>query len=553
MKTLKSLFLKFAILYAVGALISAAGGILIQKVSINVFLHPDTLFLQLLPLAGILSAFIAPDFILNGFGILYRKIQRNHKGMLILSITAAFMSLVWVNRLVLLSFMNSADENSCFFLAQLLQAGKWYGIPHPLREFFETAHIGSIHGKWFSVYPPGWPLVWAAALKLNAGDLINPGLTALSLVFLYDIAGKIYTRTVFFPAAAFLLLSPFFLMTGAAYYSHNLCLFLMLAFWSCFIRMDENPGFRWAALAGLILGCAFATRYLTAAALGFLPSGYLALRAFKERGKRLPLFVIFSFTFFVLIAFQMAFNQMITGRWFDPPNHYLNSHEKLGFIAGYPPSMALQYLWQRFFYLLDWTPPGLVLLFLGACLLWKSSSLKELLFRASIFLLPLAFALYYSWGGNQYGPRYLFEAYPMLALSACAFLAHLAKTGGLFAKKASALFLVFCILASWPGLGRHLKYFHKVTFERKAAYIAAERQTQKPALVFVSGFFGGMDLPMAQEDLVRNSPWLNTPIVYALDRGAENSKLVPFFPDRHYYRLTYDRINSLAKVEQLEF
>ena len=118
-------------------------------------------------------------------------------------------------------------------------------------------------------------------------------------------------------------------------------------------------------------------------------------------------------------------------------------------------------------------------------------------------------------------------------------------------KKRVILFVLFSCLASIPVLSRHLKFFHEATEFRKATYTAVEKTVQKPALVFISGFWGSEKLAMAPEDLARNIPFLNTPIVYALDRGEENTKLVPFFPGRHYYKASYDQTRHQSRVKSL--
>ena len=75
---------------------------------------------------------------------------------------------------VLQQFPNSADEWSCIFLAKCFQQGKLYAATHPLQEFFQFNHIGARQGRWFSVYPPGWPLLLSLGLALLIPSLINP-------------------------------------------------------------------------------------------------------------------------------------------------------------------------------------------------------------------------------------------------------------------------------------------------------------------------------------------------------------------------------------------
>ena len=93
-----------------------------------------------------------------------------------------FVLLIWINEAVLLNFFNSADEQSCFFLAQLLSRGRFLENVPAFGEFFQTPHIGMLEGKWFSVYPPGWPLIWALFIKFGLNwHWLNPLLAAAAV------------------------------------------------------------------------------------------------------------------------------------------------------------------------------------------------------------------------------------------------------------------------------------------------------------------------------------------------------------------------------------
>lgn len=505
------------------------------------YVRPETLFLQMAPAAGALLGLLLPDF-------LCRFQERKSALLPWVCAAAAAAWLIWVNHHVLLSFMNSADEFSCYFFAQLLAAGKFWTAPHPAKDFFETAHVGAIGGKWFSVYPPGWPLVWAAGLKFHLKDSLNPVLAALCIPVLADTGRRIYGRCSVLFLTFFLLISPFFVLNAAAYYSHNLCLLLVVLYWNAALRWEERGSLLWASAAGFALGYALGTRYLTAAALGFLPAAHMGWEALRR--KRLGTYFVFCAVTGLFIAAQLVYNRLLTGGFLNAPNHYLHPHEKLGFIPGYPPSMALEYLGKRFLYLIDWTPPAAVLVFLLGAGLKKTSGAWDGILRASIFLLPAAYFFYYSWGGNQYGPRYYLEAYPFLLLFLDDLRHSIMNESHFRVKKAAAGFLIAAWAASAPLLRYQFEFFSAETHARKAVYELAERETKKPALVFMKGFFGSERLSMAPEDTVRNSPFLNGTVLYAHDREGENVKLIPFFPDRHYYRAVYDSSQHRPRLEE---
>ena len=446
--------------------------------------------------------------------------------------------LIVINRSVFHSFMNSADEHSCLFFAQCLLQGKFWVAHHPFKEFFLTPHVGALDDKWFSVYPPGWPIIWAAAIKLHLKDLINPIIASVSLIPLALLGNRIYGKKVTLIAILFLIVSPFFLFTSAAYYSHNACLLLLLCFAYTFFKWRESGRISYAWAAGLLLGYCAATRYLTTASMA-LP--FLALFLTKKGRGQIDLKGSFAFflTSGILTLAHFYYNYRLTGSFFDFPNHYLQSHEKLGFIAGYTPLTALKYFIQRMTYLMDWTPP--FFLFIGVVgLFFMPRSVEDRVLQWSVMLLPMGYMFYYSWGGNQYGPRYLYEAYPLFCLVVASTAIKIWDLYSVKTKKALVGFLIASWIATFPILQKHMIHYEKVSWQRQDIYRTAEAETKKPSLVFLKGFFGD-ELVMSQHDSVRNHPLLNTPVIYAHDKAKDNKNLIRVFPDRTPYHATYDR------------
>ena len=505
---------------------------------ISPFFEPSTLMLQAFAaLAALAASFVFPKALLTLSQRAGTALEKNAKRASLLLCGILLGVLVAVNRRVLLSFMNSADEHSCYFFALCLRAGKLWAAPHPLKEFFEVPHLGAIGEKWFSVYPPGWPLLWAVALRIGLKDLINPLLTTAAAGIFYSLGSRIYGRGAALLSLVILLISPFFLLTGAAYFSHNACLLTIGVFLLAMLRWEKTGRPSFAVLAGLMLGYGLAIRYLTTAvmALPVLLHWLRRLKAGKTDGKGNFLFLSSAGA---LVLLHAVYNRLVTGSFLDAPNHFLHSHEKLGFIAGYTPQIAVQYVWQRLLYLLDWTPPFLILFFLAG--LGQKKRAWERILQASVLMLPAGYFFYYSWGGNQYGPRYYFEAYPLIALQASsAFLDFLKNKNPAVRKGMMGLGLAMIGLTA-PLLLRHFLFFHQVSEERQAVYRAAEEKTEKPALVFLRGFLGDI-LVLAPEDTPRNTPFLDGPVIYAHDLEDKNKLLRASFPERRAYLASYDR------------
>ncbi|OQA51723.1 MAG: hypothetical protein BWY44_00904 [Candidatus Omnitrophica bacterium ADurb.Bin292] len=56
---------------------------------------------------------------------------------------------------------------------------------------------------------------------------------------------------------------------------------------------------------------------------------------------------------------------------------------------------------------------------------------------------------------------------------------------------------------------------------------------------------------MAEEDAVRNSPFLDGRILYAHDLGERNKELMVAWPNHEYYRGTYDGNRKTPRLEML--
>ena len=116
---------------------------------------------------------------------------------------------------------------------------------------------------------------------------------------------------------------------------------------------------------------------------------------------------------------------------------------------------------------------------------------------------------------------------------------HWWKTGNAGIKK----FIAGAIIASFFANGylfyKQSEYFQEVSSQRKSLYQLAERTIEHRAIVFIHGHLGKR-LILTEEDAVRNHPLLNTKILYAHDLGDKNKELMRLYPDREYYRGSYD-------------
>ncbi len=516
----------------------------------HTFLTPAASFLTGLSLLSAAAGYFFSGFLKNVTWAIPR-LPKSFFTIISFSLAPAAVFLLYcVNRDVLHSFMSSADEHSCYFLAECLRKGKLWVAPHPLSEFFNVTHVGNKAGKWFSVYPPGWPLLWAAGISAGLQDLVNPLLTALSLPFFLASARRVFNTTSALLGTLLCVTAPFFLFTGAAYFSHPTALLSSCLFLYAFLRWNDAPEQQktgWGILFASAIGYGLMTRYLTTAALAIpflLPPLITLLKRRRLNRDEIWIAVILA-VFFVLILWQ---NFSISGKPFKAPNQFDKSWERLGFRSDYTPFDGLWFIGARVFYLMDWSAPALVIFyFLSFFNRHKWTPLQNG-FRLAPAALASAYFLYFSWGGNQWGPRYYYEAFPFLC--ATAVYTGVRLWDNFPAWRGSLAVVLAVSLASQGILFQKQAAFHgKAAAERKALYVLAEKTLQTPSLVFLHGFIGNT-LVMGEEDAVRNGPFLDGRILYAHDLGQEKNKLLlAAMPGRRGVRGFYDRGTNRPVIE----
>jgi hypothetical protein len=585
----------------------------------NLFATPDSMaLLGVTLLVSLLGYYFLPDFfvasrsspVANSPYALRRTSVPFLTVVGLLSLVGLVFVLYWVNRHILHSFLSSADEHSCYFLAECLRRGKLYADIPPLADFFKVVHVGMRDGKWFSVYPPGWPLIWALGLQFNIVDWLNPVLSALSVFFFYEAGKRLFGRVVALLGLILMCLNPFFMFTAAAYFSHGTCLLCISVFLYAFLRWREaykagKDPVGWAFLCAFAVGYGLMTRYLTMAAVAgpfffyhYLPiffnwRGWSAPSQFSPQGRGegegnswlrfLPITlkrpqlrksdwiaIGIIAIFMILILYQ---NYLVTGKPFRAPNKHDKSWERLGFRRDYTPLDGFFYLIARVFFLMDWFAPACVAAYLVIlCRLVQQKTaapsaetknpgfsshprgndwvMIQTLFRFSMVFIAIAYFFYYSWGGNQWGPRYYWEGMPFLCIAVADWIVSSWRDGSLRVRKFFLVFVIVSITTSGILFAKHAEFTEESSRQRRALYDFAENTAKGQAIIFIHGFLGDR-LVMAEEDAVRNSPFLDGRILYVHDLVERNKELMAAYPGREYYRGTYDRDKKVPRLDTM--
>jgi hypothetical protein len=169
-----------------------------------------------------------------------------------------------------------------------------------------------------------------------------------------------------------------------------------------------------------------------------------------------------------------------------------------------------------------------------------------------IFII-IGYFFWHTYGGNQYGPRFYYEAYPFAILFVVAklFGAEPLVTPRLFQRLAMALFLVGLVWGA-SAIPAIAKREHQIISERMDLYRLVEQENIHNAIIFLRSGTGVMR-PMPARDLARNGIDFQNDVLYARDLGADNEKLTAYFPDKDlymYYRDKHEQNGRLITLKQ---
>ncbi|WP_144186319.1 hypothetical protein [Elioraea rosea] len=324
---------------------------------------------------------------------------------------------------ILRGYPNSADEYGYMFLADTLAAGRlWNDVPN-LAEVFDFFYIVREAGKWVSQYPPGFPAMLVAAdLVALPRSFVNPLLgaaTTAALVAALRLRGAAWA--VVLPLAAMVALSPFAVFNAASLFTHQLSAFGVVAIVAARLWAERRDAWWKHVMIGVLFSVLLVTRYevFAIAALAHVADGLWRRRvafipeALLSAAGGLPIGLAF-----------LAYNAAITG---DPLQTVLAwgfpdlriGLWGTGVDGAHYRARALQYTARWLLALVAFaglTLIGLWVLGLSGAIRAHALRLDDLLFPA----LVVFFVFYPDYGGFQFGPRYWYAAFPLIAMTAAA-------------------------------------------------------------------------------------------------------------------------------------
>jgi len=447
-----------------------------------------------------------------------------------------------------------SDEVVYVFQARTLARGALAAPAPSPPEFFRYLNVvieAGPGGRWFGIYPPGWPAALAPFVRAGAPWLANALANALALLLIYRLGCEFFGRRVAALALLLGLLSPFAWAMGGSYLSHPMALALAtLAMLgpTLGLRRDSVP---LLALAGLAAGALILVRPLDGAVVG------LALAALLLRNRMWKGVLVMAVAAAPGVVALGLYNRALTGSLFLFPQQLYIARDTLGFggavgkvatygTLGHTPAKAALNLGANLrslaTNLFGW--PFLSFAFVPLAYFTRRRRWRRglLLLSAVAALFALAYG-YYWYDGVMYGARFYYTLMPFwLLLSAAGItVAHR------FAARRRLRPLVPALVVALFAFSFAVYVPHYVG-KMRASYNLMDNRVYEAAAR--AGVRAGVVLcppldrayPSYGAVFWRNSPWLDTPVIWAKDLGPLDNQLRARYPDKEFWRYRGGRV-----------
>jgi hypothetical protein len=476
-------------------------------------------------------------------------------GLVVLLLAAAAVVSVVVHHFVYPALSWNRDEVTYLWQVRGLRAGDLLTTGGQTPHFFQPWLTGLTGDQFFSQYTLGWPGVMLVADVLFGSPLMAQVFgTVLGVLGVYVFTREI-TRdvTLAFVTGVLMLASPMVITQSGVYLGYLFSLGGGLLFGASLLSgLRLQSGWRLVA-AGALLGMVFITRPFDAVVWAAVMGGYAIFTTWREWTRQLRaigLLFVGILPFFVLTLWH---NHTVTGQFTKFPFTAKEPLDSFGF--GYrrlmPGILGIDYTLVEAvkgtglsgFYVPQFLVGSYVALILAGLGLWyRRRDRTTLLLLAMIVAFPIGYFVFW---GNRLASGFAYLSGPVYFLPMfvplCIFVATVLLR--LWRRRRGWCIALCCVLAlaTVPFLYDKSRMNHNISAAQEPW---KESSDSIPANSLVVVRDSGPYL-LHLNPFSENSPDLDGPVLYAVDRNAKTFDLL----DRHPDRTPYMQITSNTALD----
>lgn len=328
------------------------------------------------------------------------------------------------------------DEVAYLMQSRFLASGALTLPAPPVQQAFDFYLMQFDAGRWFSVFPFGWPLILSVGSWLNAPWLVNPILSGVNILLAYSILRGLYSSRGAKLSTFLLCVSPWYIFMGMNFMSHTFTLTCVLVAALGVMAARSSGKAYWGWMAGFSVGMVSLIRPLE----GFLLAVLMGCWAIGLGGKRLRISAIVGLVAGTVLVggLVLPYNKWLTGEYAAfPVNVYLDQRYGVNSNAyGFGPDRGMGWALDpnpghspidglinanlnSFSVNIELFGWGMGSILLAAWLVISRQYQKsDFLMMTVILGVFIALFFYYFSGGPDFGARYWFiMIVPLVALS----------------------------------------------------------------------------------------------------------------------------------------
>ncbi len=458
------------------------------------------------------------------------------------------------------------DEIAYLFQAKIFKLGHLY-VPSPCSpESFDFPHVVN-NGRWYSMYPPGFPFLLLFGLILGVPWIVNPFIGALAIFLLYLLGKEIYGQNAGIVAAVLGATSIWRLIMSATMMSHAASMLFNGFFLLFAVRSIRRPALREGLLAGASLGFAFLVRPYNTALFSIVILLYVSVLFFQSPRRRIGNMAGMAGVALLFLAVFLLYNWGTTGSPFR--TGYI---VKFGQAGIFPARLGMEGLFTPYRgakqignnlasinrVLFGWPLSSLLALFPFFATMKRRREERSIEIVCLALLAVMIVGFYFYWGAFLLvGARMLYELFPVLVVFSAQGILELGSwmrsrfpqlstasiKNGLIVVMSIFTAYAFIIRAPrWikpPGID---SFFHRLDYKNLGSTASVNRTIRavgiRKAVVILKFLYVPVkDYPTSRwgSGFMFDSPRLDDEVVYAVDRGEKNRDLIRCFPDRQAY------------------